>query len=257
VVSPWLVERGETARARVRILAVPFAGAGASALLPWASLLPADVALTVVRLPGRENRFRERQLTSMAAVIDELAPLVLAGSATPTVVFGYSLGAFIGYELTARLHDRGAPPVLLAVGGAGAPHLPRRSAALSTLNDAAFVRAIKDLEGTPPEVFEHPELLELVLPTLRADFALLDGYTAAPRPMLTTPIVTYSGADDPELTTSAVAGWGELTGAGIEHRRFPGGHFFLTPDPAALVAALLADIDAALRAARERASPTS
>lgn len=244
--SGWLVERGPTYGARARIVAVPFAGSGASALLPWAPLLPPDLALSVVRLPGRENRFRERHLTEMDEVVEQLLPHVLGDPLVPTVVFGYSLGALIAYELAVRLQAAGSPPLLLAVGGAQAPQLGPTTPPIAALGDAAFVAAVRDLGGTPAEVFEHPELLAMVLPTLRADFALVDGYRYAERPLLATPITTYSGEHDRELTRVGIERWGELTGAGCTHHTFDGGHFFLSVDPGPLVTRLVADIRACL-----------
>jgi surfactin synthase thioesterase subunit len=247
--SPWLVERNSASRPRVRIVAVPFAGSGASAFLPWSDLLPADVALAVVRLPGRESRFRDRPMTAMSEVVAQLAPAVRSLGNTPTVVFGYSLGALIGYELALSLTAAGSPPVLLAVGGAEAPHLERTFPSIANLDDAEFDKALRALGGTPDEVFEHPELLDIIRSTLRADFALLEAYSAGnnpPRP-LPMPITTYCGRNDRELTPAGVSGWADLSSVSAAHREFAGGHFFLLDDPETLVGALLTDVDTTLR----------
>lgn len=244
--TPALVDRGDASRARVRLVAVPFAGTGASAFLPWAPLLPPDILLTVARLPGRENRYREPRRTVMSEVVDELAPAI-AASPLPVAVFGYSLGALIGYELALRLQSLDRPPVLLAVGGSNAPQVPRPGRRLSELDDDAFLAAVRELEGTPAEVFEHAELLALVLPTLRADFTLLDGYRPADPPTLRCPVVTYAADRDPELTTAGIAAWADVTTGPTTPRRFAGGHFFFADDPGPLVARLAADVLAAVR----------
>ena len=68
--SEWIVEVGQAGSTpRARIVAVPWAGGGASVYRPWASWLPRDIALDVVRLPGRENRLRETPLTDMRTLI--------------------------------------------------------------------------------------------------------------------------------------------------------------------------------------------
>jgi medium-chain acyl-[acyl-carrier-protein] hydrolase len=243
-VNDWLVHVGAPLSAtRSRIVALPWAGGGTAVYRRWATMLPADVALTIVRMPGRESRLGEPPLTDMDAVVDELAPLVADLTDVPTMIFGYSLGALIGYELTVRLHATGGTrPSLLAVGGSNAPHVPREQPSLAGLDDTDFVAALRDLDGTPAEIFEHPELLSLLLPTLRADFTLLDHYTPRDRPPLGIPIVSYTGASDPELTSAGVARWAELTRAATTHRWFPGGHFFLTERAEEVVAAVWADL---------------
>jgi medium-chain acyl-[acyl-carrier-protein] hydrolase len=258
-VSDWLVSLGaESAVARARIVALPWAGGGTAVYRRWPAVLPAEVSLHLVRLPGRESRMREAPLTDMDAVVDELAPLVTELLDRPTMIFGYSLGALVAYELTARLCAAGgAEPAVLAVGGCNAPHLPRLHRPLSGLDDDEFVAALRDLQGTPPEVFEHRDLLALLLPALRADFLLLDRYRAPERPPLSIPVVTYSGTADLELTPEGVSRWSEITVAATTHHTFAGGHFFLAERPDAVlelvnaVAGDLAVATAAARSARE------
>jgi medium-chain acyl-[acyl-carrier-protein] hydrolase len=243
-VSDWLVEVSPISMsARSRIIALPWAGGGTAAYRRWGALLPADVSLAIVRMPGRESRLRETPLTDMFAVVDELAPIVANTLHVPTMIFGYSLGALIGYEVAARLSATHGPELAaLAVGGANAPHVARIAAPLSNLDDGDFVAALRALQGTPVEVLEHPELLALLLPALRADFRLLDTYHPRDCEPLGIPIITYSGSADAELTVAGVARWAELTKGRTTHRTFPGGHFFLTERPDVIVAAVSADL---------------
>jgi surfactin synthase thioesterase subunit len=214
--------------------------------VPWRRLLPADVALTIVRLPGRESRMTEPPLTDVDAVTDELAMAVSHGSRLPWSLFGYSLGALLAYELAVRLSQPGhRAPDLLLVGGAEPPHLSRIGPSLSELDPVEFVGALRAFGGTPSEVFEHSELLDLVLPALRADFQLLDSYRPRAHPPLSCPIVTYSGTSDSELDDTRVRRWSELTTAPTSHRLFEGGHFFLTDKVIEVVAAVRQDIDSA------------
>ena len=154
----------------------------------------------------------------------------------------WSLGALIAYELAALMCDHGREPFLLAVGGSDAPHALAHRSRLSTLDDAGFIEALRELGGTPAEVFAHPELLALVLPTLRADFRMLESYTWQTRPPLSCPILTCTGEDDPEVTVDAVLRWSELSTAATQHSVFPGDHFFLGVQEPELVAVLSAEI---------------
>lgn len=228
----WLVEGSIAGPARRRLFCLPFAGAGAGIYEPWRRRLP-GTRVSAVRLPGRENRLREPPLTDADAVIDELAPLVAARVAAdeglPWAVFGYSLGALLAYDLVARLAETGGPvPAVLIVGGAEPPHLPRHLPDVSWLPHDDFVAALRRLGGTAPEVLANPELLELLLPMVRADFRIVESHPVRTVPPLPCPIVAYRGTEDHEVRPTAVQRWSELTAAGATHRELVGGHFVIT-----------------------------
>jgi len=242
MVSPWLVGSGTATTASHRLIAIPWAGAGAAALLPWRARLGPDTELVVVRLPGRESRFTEPRLTSIDEVVAGLLPAIRALAPLPTVLFGYSLGALIAFELARSLESCAAPVDLLAVGGSAAPHrLPGRER-IAGLDDDRFAAAVRELDGTSNEIFDHPELLQLLLPLLRADFAMLENYRPMPGMSISCPISTFTGRSDPELHKPGVDAWADLTTGPVTHHRYDGGHFFLLNDSTSLLADLRADI---------------
>jgi medium-chain acyl-[acyl-carrier-protein] hydrolase len=83
-----------------------------------------------------------------------------------------------------------------------------------------------ELDGTPPEVLREPELLELVLPRLRADLAVCETYDYQPEPPLSCSITALGGTSDPEVDRDDLRAWGEQTTTGFSVYTFPGGHFF-------------------------------
>ena len=90
-----------------------------------------------------------------------------------------------------------------------------------------FRERLLELNGTPPEVLEHPELMEILLPMLRADFELDDTYRPLPGPALDCPIKVYGGRDDPEVDSHDLDAWTELTTAPTTVTYLPGTHFFI------------------------------
>jgi medium-chain acyl-[acyl-carrier-protein] hydrolase len=90
-----------------------------------------------------------------------------------------------------------------------------------------FIASLRELGGTPAEVFEHEELLELLLPIIRADFQLADEYAYQPGRLLTIPVSVYGGSNDPEIPINDLAGWQAEVVRPIRVRVFPGDHFFL------------------------------
>ena len=244
---------------KARLFLLPYAGGGAGIYRAWPALLPAALEVRAVQLPGRERRFAEPPVAGMEALLDALVPAIEPLLDRPYALFGHSMGAAIAHALTLRLTAAGhPPPAFLAPSGRDAPHAARPDRpSLHTLPEEAFLAALRRLGGTPPEVLADRELLALVLPVLRADFALVAGYRPGPRPMvLPCPIVAYGGAEDAETTPTGLAAWADCAPAGLSRLTiFPGGHFFMSERRDALIADLTRELYRRLPLGNARPSP--
>jgi medium-chain acyl-[acyl-carrier-protein] hydrolase len=185
---------------------------------------------------------------------DRLAPLVesLAGALErwrdlPYAVLGHSNGALIGFELARHARRTGAPgPVHLFASGRRAPHLPSPVRDLHQLPQDELVAELAELGGMPREVLEHPELLALLVPLLRADMALTETYAHADEPPLETPITALTGSEDEKVSLADAEGWARHTSGGFRLHVFPGDHFYLYALRDRVVATLLPDLRAAV-----------
>jgi surfactin synthase thioesterase subunit len=231
--------------ARLRLVCLPHAGGGAAAFQAWPALVDDDVEVWAARLPGRESRYCEPPLTDMAALVAGLAPALAAIADRPYAVFGHSLGAVAGLALCLHLQDAALPlPVLLLASGHEAPHVAGNRD-YHLLGDDELTAVLSAMSGTPGEVLSEPGLMELFLPAIRADLALLETYRPPPGAQLRCPVVTYRGADD-DLEPGAVARWAELAAGPVPTRTFPGGHFYLDKYRAEVVGAVMADVARAM-----------
>jgi medium-chain acyl-[acyl-carrier-protein] hydrolase len=77
-------------------------------------------------------------------------------------------------------------------------------------------------------VLEHPELMQVVMPLLRADFELIQTYVAADEPPLDIPMTAFGGLMDEDVTREDLEAWGAQTTAAFAARMLPGDHFYLT-----------------------------
>jgi surfactin synthase thioesterase subunit len=201
----------------------------------WGAALPTGVELCAIQLPGRERRILEPALREMPALLDALEPQLAPLLDKPFVFFGYSMGTRIALALAQRWQARGAPlPLGMVMAAANAPHRHRPSR--GELDDAGFIQLLRSYEGTPAMVFEHRELLEMVLPTLRADFAIAD--TVTPALPVACPLSAWAGEEDPYVPAGDLEHWRELTTGEFRTRVFPGRHFFLRTAREPLLAAL-------------------
>lgn len=236
-------------RIKARLFCFPHAGVGASIYRQWASMLPGDVDLCAIQLPGREGRFREAALTGMPAIVDALVPHLVAFLDVPYALFGHSMGAVMASEVARALVARGEPPPgHLLVSGRRPPHVPASEPPLHPLPDATFVTEInRRYGGIPREVLADAELLALLLPTLRADITALETHRPPPRQPLPCPIVAFGGADDRLTPREHLDAWRGETSSTFRVRVFPGDHFYLTARRAELLADLSATLAPLLR----------
>lgn len=194
-----------------------------------------------MQLPGRENRLREEPFRAMTPLVTALADQVEPFLDRPYCIFGHSMGALIAFELARELRRRDlAEPAQLFVSGATAPHVPRDEPPLHLLPDDEFVRRLTErYQGIPKEVLEHRELLDLVLPTLRADLAAIETYAYREEPRLRCGVSAFAGDRDRHVTPDELTAWSEVTSGAFDSTMFAGDHFYLHDRRADLLDAIL------------------
>ena len=225
---PWLTGLPPNPGARLRLFCFPSAGGGASAYIPWGELLPAGVELCRVQLPGRESRFVEPAFESLDDLLPAVHQALRPFLDVPFAFFGHSMGALISFELTRRLRNAGDPgPVALFPSGHRGPHLPLRRRMWAELPGDELMRELSDLNGIPQELLGNKEVLDLVLPTLRADLRLYEAYAHEPDEPLPCPIAAFGGDGDLLVNKGELEGWRQHTSANSDVHVYRGNHFFL------------------------------
>ena len=223
----------------LRLFCFPFAGAGASVFRGWSEALPRAVTVIPIALPGREHRFTEPTYSELPLLIRDLAPAIPPLLDLPFALFGHSMGAFVAFELARELRRTcGKRPAHLFVSGARAPHLPDREPPMRHLPDAEFAARLRRLNGTPAEVLDTPELLQVVLPTLRSDITLCETYVYRDEEPLDCPITAYGGEGDEKVPVEDLAAWRAHTAGQFRYMVLPGDHFFLLGARAELLRSL-------------------
>ena len=146
----------------------------------------------------------------------------------PFAFFGHSVGALLAFEVARDLRRReAAVPFHLFVSGATAPHLCPDRPPRFHLQREQLLEEIRKLGGTPEDVLENSELLDLVLPTIRADFALFDTYTYHYEEPFDFPVTALAGDNDWEVDGLDTLQWDIHTRQSFRHHQFVGSHFFL------------------------------
>jgi len=242
--NPWIRCPKPRPAARTRLYCIPQAGGGAAAFRTWSAGLPEDVEQRSVQLPGREDRLKDAPQHSVTPIVAELADALIPELDRPYAIFGHSMGALIGFELVRELRRRGAPAAgRLFASAFRAPQVPRREAAIHELSDEEFVEEVnRRYDAVPQMVRENQELMDLVLPGLRADIAVCDSYEYVEGEPLACPISVFGGEQDRQVGREDLAGWEAQTTGGCSLTMFPGEHFFHQSEQAAVLAAIAAGI---------------
>ena len=235
----WVRSPKPNPRAMLRIFCFPYAGGSDLTFRTWPMELPAAVEICGVQLPGHGNRFREPLIDRMEPLVNAVTPMLIPYMDRPSAFFGHSMGALIAFEVARRLRRDCAPePECLFVSGRPAPQVPDTERRTYDLPEPEFLKELRRLNGTPREVLEHPELLQLTLPIIRADFGLCQNYRYVPDAPLAYPIFAFGGVDDPEVSLEQLRAWSDQTTASFSHRLLPGDHFFLISARAVLLKTL-------------------
>ena len=229
--------------ARLRLLLIPHAGGGASTFRGWAEALPPEVEGCPVQLPGRENRMGEKAFDRLPALVEALTGALERWRDLPYAVLGHSNGALIGFELARHARRTGTPgPVHLFASGRRAPHAPSRQRDVHLLPQEELVAELTELGGMPRGVLEHPELMALLVPLLRADMALTETYEHRDEPPLDTPITALTGTEDAKVSLADAEAWERHTRGEFQLHVFPGDHFYLFSNRDRVIATISPDL---------------
>jgi surfactin synthase thioesterase subunit len=211
----------------MRLLAFPPAGGAAHLFAPWATMLPLDVELVALELPGHGTRLTEKPITEMADLLAGLMPELAALPALPTAVLGHSMGAIVALTVCRRLRevDPAWRPEVFFVVGSEARHSRRTVDDLAGASPAQLGQFLVDAHGGAGGAAD-PALQDLVMPGLRADLVLLAGHRPLSEAPLHCRVRVLSGADDGFVTADDRLDWAAESDGDFAVHTFPGGHFF-------------------------------
>jgi medium-chain acyl-[acyl-carrier-protein] hydrolase len=226
--NQWLLFPRPNPQARIRLFCFPYAGGGSAIYRKWPEGLPGNVEVGLIQLPGRETRLREKPLTEIAHIIEHLAQGLRSYLDKPFAFFGHSMGAIISFELARHLRrTHQVEPERLFVSGRRAPQLPDSDPITYDLPDQEFLAEVVRLNGTPIMALENQELMQLMLPLLRADFTVCQTYRYIHESPLRCPITAFGGLEDRAAGREKIDPWRAQTTNSFSLFMLPGDHFFI------------------------------
>ncbi|MGM7721819.1 thioesterase II family protein [Metabacillus sp. Hm71] len=206
----------------------PYAGGSGAIFHHWSKYLHPSIELCPIDYAGRGKRFQESFYQNMNEAIDDLFDVVHPFiSKNHYSFFGHSLGGLIAYELCKKVASESCrPPEHLFLSGIKAPNQLRKKK-IHHLPEKEFKEELLELNGTPLEVLNNQELMNLFIPVLRSDFKLIEEYEGDQvRAKINTSITALYGDKD-NMSRNDMMKWRDFTAKDSRIICYPGGHFFI------------------------------
>ena len=212
-------------RGGVRLFCFPYAGGAASYFYPWS--LTAGIEVSAVQYPGRQDRRAERCVRNIPELADGIHEALRPWLQETFAFFGHSMGAVLAFEVASRIsREEGRGPTHLFASGRRAPSRHRHED-VHRRGAAALIAELRSLGGTDERILNDNELLNLMLPTVSADYAAIETYRFDSGPVLSCDITAMVGDSDPKVTIDEAAAWSAHTTGRFDLRVYPGDHFYL------------------------------
>jgi medium-chain acyl-[acyl-carrier-protein] hydrolase len=225
--SAWMLRYRPREQARLRLFCFPYAGGRASIFRPWAEVLPPEIELCSIQLPGREERIHEQPYTRLAPLVQALSEAMLPYLDRPFAFYGHSMGALIAFAVALRLRTvYNLQPVALHLAAFRAPQVPNPHGKIFHLPEEVL-KAVLRADGIPAALLQHEEVMLALLPTLRADYEVCDTYEYQKEPPLDCPFYLYGGQEDIWVREADMADWPTHSTATSHFSLLPGSHLFL------------------------------
>jgi NADPH:quinone reductase-like Zn-dependent oxidoreductase/surfactin synthase thioesterase subunit/NADP-dependent 3-hydroxy acid dehydrogenase YdfG/aryl carrier-like protein len=220
---------------RMRLFCLPYFAGGASVYNSWGDSMQDGIEVCAIQYPGREERAAEEPFDNYQDLVKAIAEVIDPLLNCPVAFYCHSAGAGIGLELARYLRrEKGIQPVKFMVGGWRSPHLPSPFKFLDAIDDNEvymdknipnIINHLRSLE-IPESVLTNKELIEEMLPALRADILLGKRYAYYEDEPLNCAITALAGKDDSVFTEDQVKAWKKHTSGEFRFIRVNGSHLF-------------------------------
>jgi surfactin synthase thioesterase subunit/aryl carrier-like protein len=239
----WVLRNKPVPDAKIRLFCFPYMAGGASVFFDWAEFLPRNIEVCSIQMPGREERSGEEPFQDIDPLVEKVADLILPLLDKPFAFYGHSFGAGIGFKLSHYLFTKhGLLPEHLFIGAWLAPHLHNpfrildriKAKDFTTIPESLIFEHLRGLE-MPESVLSNADLMNEMMPSIRADMMMGKRYTHSEDTPLACRITAFAGSEDSVFSVEQVSAWSKHSSDGFQLEVIPGGHLFLNENKETLL----------------------
>lgn len=210
----------------MKIYAIPYAVGNTSVYFNLRKTIGETVDFIPVELPGHGGRLNETLLDSIEAMAEEVyRQILINGVDEEYCLLGYSMGAIVCRETYYKLKKNYCKlPKILFLCACPAPGHVYKNHDIRHCERDDLIRILKEYGGTPDEVFDYKNLLDLILPIAKADFCAVEEYRTNPNDEMMLPkgVIIYSKAEEDDIEN-----WGKVFLNECKFYKIGDNHFFI------------------------------
>ncbi|MDA3892626.1 MAG: SDR family NAD(P)-dependent oxidoreductase [Salinivirgaceae bacterium] len=231
----WIIRIKKVENPRLRLFCLPYFAGGASIFNTWHELLPDDIEVCAIQLPGREERGDEKPFDDVFELASKLTEVMEPLLTTPCAFYAHSSGAGVALELARYLRKNlDVHPTRFMVGGWRAPHLESPFEFLNAINEDEVYKEknIPNIKGhlrsleIPDSIIDNDAVFNEMLPALRADILLGKKYKYYDEEPLNCPLTAFAGKDDSVFSEDQIKEWRQHTSNKFKFEVIQGSHLF-------------------------------
>ena len=218
---------------KLRLFCFPYAGGNTSTYASWQDDLK-DICVVPVNMKGRALRIFEDPLSDMFTLVDELYKEIEPFLDAPFAFYGHSLGGLVAFSLLKKIEqEKSVFAQTLILGACRPPHLRDR---LKDFTDKTLINKLKAHANTPQEILESQEMMDLILPMIRADYKLVNSCEVEETKILRSKVLLLNCEED--IEREMYLEWEKYFKNKCEYKNLEGGHFFVQEERESLLKVL-------------------
>ena len=216
-----------------QLFCLPYAGGNSSIYYSWREIIPDNIKLIALQLPGRAELFSEEIITNMNILIKTLFNAIEPYLDKPFAFFGHSMGGIIVYALTQyieKVSDKKAEFIIISA--AKPPHFYSGDTR-HLMSTKELAKILKKNNATPNTILNSEELMDIIISIYRADCKLLETSKINTFPRVQTKVFIFNAKED--IRKNILSEWNEYFQQKITNINFNGGHFFIHKEESKLI----------------------
>ena len=213
---------------KIKLFCFPHLGGSASIYYQWKTMIHKNIEIIPIELAGRGERNKEPFCKNFKELLLDISIQITNNHLEKYAFFGHSMGALIAYEIMYQLLNQGFPPPIHIFFSGSNPPSHKSDIFFKQLNENDLINELKKIGGISETIFEYPELVEVILPIIQADYKVMNTYNFTSQiKKMKNDVTIILGENDSTIIYEEIAKWRLLTIGKCSIYFMKGEHFYI------------------------------